>query len=135
MAKRRKPPKARKVSSKSARRKKKAPLKAHRKPKARPVKPKRKPAPARPKPKKMPAAAKGPSVAALQRRIVGLEEQLLAREHDRAEAARWRDSHSQLQEQVKAKDSALAFKEKEILDLRRQIEELKLEAKQKGASA
>ena len=155
-----KPSKGRGVSAKSAKRKRPAASKVGRKPKAAvvkprrkpappkrkpaPVKPRRKPVPPRPKPKpapvvvkpkRMPAATEGPSVAALQRRIQGLEEQLKAREHDRIELERWRQHHSQLQEQVKAKDSALAFKEKELLDLRRQVEELKAELKRKVPSA
>ncbi len=130
-----KPSKGREVSSKSAKRKGAAVSKAGRKPKAAVVKPKRKPAQIVVKPRRMPAVTKGPSVAALRRRIQGLEEQLKALPHDRVELERWRQHHSQLQEQVKAKDSALAFKEKELLDLRRQVEELKAEAKKKGASA
>ncbi len=107
------------------------------KPKLKPVpaKPKRKPVPVVMKPKPMLVPTKGPSPAALQRRIQGLEGQLKAREHDRVELAQWRQYHSQLQEQVKAKDSALAFKEKELLDLRRQVEELKAELKKKGTPA
>ena len=151
MAKRMKPSKGRGISSKVAKRKKAAAQKAARKPKAAAVKPKGKPAPAtrkpaaarprpkpapvRVKPKPKPAPTKGPSVATLQRRIQGLEGQRQAWEHDRAELARWRDHHTQLQEQVKAKDSALAFKEKAILDLRRQVEELKAEIKRKETSA
>jgi len=74
-------------------------------------------------------------VAALQRRVRSLEEQLRAREHLQAELERWREYHRQLQEQVKAKDSALAFKEKELSDLRRQLEVLTSSLEQKGASA
>ncbi len=151
MAKRMKPSKGRGVSSKVAKRKRGAAPKAARKAKAAAVKPKGKPAPARRKPaaarpkpkrapvrvkpKRKPGPTKGPSVATLQRRIQGLEGQRQAWEHDRAEHARRRDHHSQLQEQVKAKDSALAFKEKAILDLRRQVEELKAETKRKETSA
>ena len=158
MKKRVKPSKGRGDSSKSAKRKGPAASKAGRKPKAavvkpkrkpvpgkrKPAPPKRKPAPARPKPKpapvvmkpkRMPAVTKGPSVTALQQRVQGLEEQLKAREHDRVELERWRQHHSQLQEQAKAKDSALAFKERELLDLRRQVEELKAELKRKETSA
>ena len=151
MAKRMKQSKGRGVSSKVAKRKKAAAPKAARKAKAAAVKPKQKPAPAkrkpaaakpkpkpapvRVKPKRKPAPAKGPSVATLQRRIQGLEGQRQAWEHDRAELARCRDHHTQLQEQVKAKDSALAFKEKAILDLRRQVEEVKAEIKKKETSA
>jgi len=151
MAQRMKPSKGRGVSSKVSKRKKAVAPKAARKPKAAAAKPKRKPAPARRKPavarpkpkrapvrvkpKRKPAPTQGPSVATLQRRIQGLEGQRQAWEHDRAELARWRDHHTQLQEQVKAKDSALAFKEKAILDLRRQVEELKAETKRKETSA
>jgi hypothetical protein len=78
------------------------------------------------------AAAKGPSVTTLQRRIQTLEGQLRARAQDGIEVARWKQYHSQLQEQVKAKDSMLAFKDKELLELRRQCEELKAQAKKKG---
>ena len=151
MAQRMKRSKGRGGSSQVSKRKKAVAPKAARKPKAAAVKPKGKPAPARrkpavarPKPKRAPVRVKpkgkpaptqGPSVATLQRRIQGLEGQRQAWEHDRAELARWRDHHTQLQEQVKAKDSALAFKEKAILDLRRQVEELKAETKKKGTSA
>jgi hypothetical protein len=114
---------------------KRRPALAKPKPRAAPARPKPKPAPAVMKPRRTPAPTKGPAPAALERRIQGLEEQLKAREHDRVELARWRQYHSQLQEQVKAKDSVLAFKEKELLDLRRQVEELKAELKKKGISA
>ncbi len=79
----------------------------------------------------MAAAAKGPSVTTLQRRIQALEEQLRARAQDGVEVARWKQYHSQLQEQVKAKDSMLAFKDKELLELRRQREELNAQLKKK----
>ena len=118
------------VSSKSAKGKRPA-VKAVRRPKAKSVKPKRKATPAKPKPKAAAAVAKGPSVTTLQRRILALEEQLRARAQDGVEVARWKQYHSQLQDQVKAKDSMLAFKEKELLDLRRQCEELKAQAKKK----
>ncbi len=114
---------------------KRKPALAKPKPKPAPAKPKRKPVPVVMKPEPMLASTKGPSPAALQRHIQGLEEQLKSREHDRVELAQWRQYHSQLQEQVKAKDSALAFKEKELLDLRRQVEEFKAELKKKGTSA
>ena len=122
--------KKRAVSSKSAKGKRPA-AKVVRRPKAKSVKPKRKAIPAKPKPKAVAAAAKGPSVIALQRRIQTLEGQLRARAQDGVEVARWKQYHSQLQEQVKAKDSMLAFKDKELLDLRRQCEELKAQAKKK----
>lgn len=123
--------KGRAVSSRSAKGKRPAAAKAVRRPKAKSVKPKRKATPAKPKPKAVPAAAKGFSVTTLQRRIQALEEQLLARAQDGVEVARWKQYHSQLQDQVKAKDSMLAFKEKELLDLRRQCEELMTQAKKK----
>jgi hypothetical protein len=123
--------KKRAVSSKSAKGKRPA-AKAVRRPKAKAVKPKRKVTPAKPKPKAVAAAAKGPSVTTLQRRIQTLEGQLRARAQDGIEVARWKQYHSQLQEQVKAKDSMLAFKDKELLELRRQCEELKAQAKKKG---
>lgn len=126
--------KKRAVSSRSAKGKRPA-AKAVRRPKAAAVKAKRKATPAKPKPKAVAAAAKGPSVTTLQRRIQALEEQLRARAQDGVELARWKQYHSQLQEQVKAKDSVLAFKEKELLELRRQVEELKAELKKKGTSA
>ena len=119
------------VSSKSAKGKRPAAAKAARRPKAKSVKPKRKATPAKPKPKAVAAAAKGPSVTTLQRRIQALEEQLRAGAQDGVEVARWKQYHSQLQEQVKAKDSMLAFKDKELLDLRRQCEELMTQAKKK----
>ena len=122
--------KGRAVSSRAAKGKRPA-VKAVRRPKAKSVKPKRKATPAKPKPKAAAAVAKGPSVTTLQRRILALEEQLRARAQDRVEVARWKQYHSQLQDQVKAKDSMLAFKEKELLDLRRQCEELKAQAKKK----
>jgi len=123
--------KGRSVSSKSAKGKRPAAAKAVRRPKAAAVKAKRKATPAKPKPKAAAAVAKGPSVTTLQRRIQTLEEQLRARAQDGIEVARWKQYHSQLQDQVKAKDSMLAFKEKELLDLRRQCEELKAQAKKK----
>ena len=122
--------KKRAVSSKSAKGKRPA-AKVVRRPKAKSVKPKRKAIPAKPKRKAVAAAAKGPSVTALQRRIQTLEGQLRARAQDGVEVARWKQYHSQLQEQVKAKDSMLAFKDKELLELRRQCEELKAQAKKK----
>ncbi|MBI4381562.1 MAG: hypothetical protein HY574_10305 [candidate division NC10 bacterium] len=131
--------KGRAVSSRSAKGKRPAAAKAVRRPKAKsakpkrkvtPAKPKRKATPARPKPKAVAAAAKGPS-ATVQRRIEALEEQLRARAQDGVEVVRWKQYHSQLQEQVKAKDSMLAFKDKELLDLRRQCEELMTQAKKK----
>ena len=131
--------KKRAVSSKSAKGKRPA-AKVVRRPKAKSVKPKRKATPAKPKrkatpaklkPKAVAAAAKGPSVTTLQRRIQTLEGQLQARAQDAIEVARWKQYHSQLQEQVKAKDSMLAFKDKELLELRRQCEELKAQAKKK----
>jgi hypothetical protein len=146
--------KGRAVSSRAAKGKRPA-VKAVRRPKAKSVKPKRKatpakpkrravggrsislrmpPAkatPAKPKPKAAAAVAKGPTVTTLQGRILALEEQLRARAQDGVEVARWKQYHSQLQDQVKAKDSMLAFKEKELLDLRRQCEELKAQAKKK----
>jgi len=122
--------KKRAVPSKSAKGKRPA-AKAVRRPKAKAVKPKRKVTPAKPKPKAVAAAAKGPSVTTLQRRIQTLEGQLQARAQDAIEVARWKQYHSQLQEQVKAKDSMLAFKDKELLELRRQCEELKAQAKKK----
>ena len=122
--------KKRAVSSRSAKGKRPA-AKAVRRPKAKAVKPKRKVTPAKPKPKAVAAAAKGPSVTTLQRRIQTLEGQLLARAQDAIEVARWKQYHSQLQEQVKAKDSMLAFKDKELLELRRQHEELNAQAKKK----
>jgi small-conductance mechanosensitive channel len=87
--------------------------------------------PAKPKPRAAAAVAKGPSVTTLQRRILALEEQLRARAQDGVEVARWKQYHSQLQEQVKAKDSMLAFKDKELLELRRQREELNAQLKKK----
>ncbi|MBI2902635.1 MAG: hypothetical protein HYY12_03470 [Candidatus Methylomirabilis oxyfera] len=123
--------KKRAVSSKSAKRKRPVAAKAVRRPKAKSVKPKRKPAPPKPKPRAPAAPAKGPSVTTLQRRIQALEGEVQARAHDRVELARWQQYHSQLLDQVKAKDSMLAFKEKELLDLRRQCEELKAQAKKK----
>jgi len=123
--------KKRAVSSRSAKGKRPAAAKAVRRPKAKSVKPKRKATPAKPKPKAVAAAAKGPSVTTLQRRIQTLEGQLRARAQDGIEVARWKQYHSQLQEQVKAKDSMLAFKDKELLELRRQCEELKAQAKKK----
>lgn len=123
--------KKRAVSSRSAKGKRPA-AKAVRRPKAKAVKPKRKVTPAKPKPKAVAAAAKGLSVTTLQRRIQTLEGQLRARAQDGIEVARWKQYHSQLQEQVKAKDSMLAFKDKELLELRRQCEELKAQAKKKG---
>lgn len=122
--------KGRAVSSRSAKGKRPA-AKAVRRPKAAAVKAKRKPTSPKPKPKAVPAAAKGPAVTTLQRRIQALEEQLRARAQDGVELARWKQYHSHLQDQVKAKDSMLAFKEKELLDLRRQCEELKTQAKKK----
>ena len=146
--------KKRAVSSRSAKGKRPA-AKAVRRPKAKSVRPKRKatpakpkrravggrsislrmpPAkatPAKPKPKAAAAVAKGPSVTTLQRRIQTLEGQLRAQAQDGIEVARWKQHHSQLQDQVKAKDAMLAFKEKELLDLRRQCEELKAQAKKK----
>jgi len=147
--------KGRSISSKSAKGKRPAAAKAVRRPKAKSVKPKRKatpakpkrravggrsislrmpPAkatPAKPKPRAAAAVAKGPSVTTLQRRILALEEQLRARAQDGVEVARWKQYHSQLQEQVKAKDSMLAFKDKELLELRRQREELNAQLKKK----
>jgi small-conductance mechanosensitive channel len=123
--------KRRSVSSKSAKGKRPAAAKAVRRPKAAAVKAKRKATPAKPKPKAVAAAAKGPSVTTLQRRIQALEEQLRARAQDGVEVARWKQYHSQLQEQVKAKDSMLAFKDKELLELRRQREELNAQLKKK----
>jgi len=122
--------KKRAVSSRSAKGKRPA-AKVVRRPKAKSVKPKRKAIPAKPKPKAVAAAAKGPSVTTLQRRIQTLEGQLLARAQDAIEVARWKQYHSQLQEQVKAKDSMLAFKDKELLELRRQREELNAQLKKK----
>ena len=122
--------KKRAVSSRSAKGKRPA-AKAVRRPKAKSVRPKRKATPAKLKPKAVAAAAKGPSVTTLQRRIQTLEEQLRARSQDGIEVARWKQYHSQLQEQVKAKDAMLAFKEKELLYLKRQYEELKAQAKKK----
>jgi hypothetical protein len=122
--------KGRAVSSRAAKGKRPA-VKAVRRPKATSVKPKRKVTPAKPKPKAEAAVTKGPSVTTLQRRILALEEQLRARAQDGVEVARWKQYHSQLQDQVKAKDSMLAFKEKELLELRRQCEELKAQAKKK----
>jgi len=123
--------KGRSVSSKSAKGKRPAAAKAVRRPKAAAVKAKRKATPTKPKPKAVAAAAKGPSVTTLQRRIQALEEQLRARAQDGVEVARWKQYHSQLQEQVKAKDSMLAFKDKELLELRRQREELNAQLKKK----
>jgi small-conductance mechanosensitive channel len=123
--------KGRSVSSKSAKGKRPAAAKAVRRPKAAAVKAKRKATPAKPKPKAVAAPAKGPSVTTLQRRIQALEEQLRARAQDGVEVARWKQYHSQLQEQVKAKDSMLAFKDKELLELRRQREELNAQLKKK----
>jgi len=122
--------KGRAVSSRAAKGKRPA-VKAVRRPKAKSVKPKRKATPAKPKPKAAAAVAKGPSVTTLQRRILALEEQLRARAQDGVEVARWKQYHSQLQDQVKAKDAMLAFKEKELLDLRHQCEALKAQAKKK----
>jgi small-conductance mechanosensitive channel len=123
--------KGRSVSSKSAKGKRAAAAKAVRRPKAKSVKPKRKPASPKPKPRAPAAPTKGPSVTTLQRRIQTLEGQLRAQAQDGIEVARWKQYHSQLQDQVKAKDAMLAFKEKELLDLRRQCEELKAQAKKK----
>ena len=133
MKKRMKRSKGRPVSSRPAKGKRRA-AKAVRRPKAASVKPKRKPVPPKPKakPKAAAAGAKGPSVTSLQRRIQTLEGQLRARAQDGVEVARWKQYHSQLQEQVKAKDAMLAFKEKELLDLRRQCETLKAAATKKG---
>ena len=133
MKKAKKPSKGRGVAAKSAKRKRAATSRAARRPRAVTVKPKRKPVLAKPKPKPVPAAAKGPSAASLQRRIRTLEEQLRARDQDRVELTRWEERHSQLQEQVRAKDSALAFKEKALLDLRRQLEGAMTEKKAPSA--
>lgn len=133
MKKAKKPSKGRRVAAKSAKRKRSAASKTARRPRAVTVKPKRKAVLAKPKPKSAPAAAKGPSVTSLQRRVLTLEEQLRARDQDRTELARWKEGHSQLQEQVRAKDSALAFKEKALLDLRRQLEGAKAEKKAPSA--
>jgi hypothetical protein len=133
MKKRMKRAKRRAVSSRPAKGKRPV-VKAVRRPKAASVKAKRKPAPPKPKAKPKAAAArpKGPSVTSLQRRIQALEGQLRARAQDGIEVARWKQYHSQLQEQVKAKDALLAFKEKELMDLRRQCETLKAAATKKG---
>jgi hypothetical protein len=48
------------------------------------------------------------------------------------ELARWQTLHSQLQEQLRQRDSAISFKEKEILDLRKKVEELAQAQKGKG---
>ena len=129
MKKRKTPSKGRGVAAKSAKRTRAAASRAARRPRAATVTPKRKPVLAKPRPKPVPAGAKGPSVASLQRRVRTLEEQLRARDQDRAELARWKEHHTQLQELVRIKDSALAFKEKALLDLRRQIEGPKTEKK------
>ncbi len=133
MKKGKKPSKGRGVAAKSAKRKRGAASKTARRPRAVTVKPKRKPVPARSKPKPAPAAAMGPSAASLQRRVRTLEELLRARDQDRVELTRWKERHSQLQEQVKVKDSALAFKEKALLDLRRQLEGATTEKKAPSA--
>ena len=125
----RKASKGRRVAAKSATRKRVTASKAVRRPKAARVKPKRKPALAKPKSKRVTVAAKGLSVASLQRRVGTLEEQLRDRDLDRVELARWREHHRQLQEQVRIKDSVLAFKEKELMDIRRQLEAVKTEKK------
>ena len=129
MRKGKKPSKGRGVTAGSAKRKRAVASKAVRRPRAVPVKPKRKPALAKARPTPAPVAAKGPSVASLQGRVRTLEERLRARDQDRAELARWMEHHRQLQEQVRAKDSSLAFKEKELMDLRRQLEAAKTEKK------
>ena len=129
MKKVKKPSKGRGIAAKSATRKRATASKAVRRPRAVTVKPKRRPALPKPKPKRVTVAAKGPSVASLQRRIQTLEEQLRARDQDRAELARWKEHHGQVQEQVRARDSELAFKEKELMDLRRQLEAAKTEKK------
>lgn len=145
MRKVKKPSKGRVVASKAAQRRKPAASQSTRRRKAIAAGPKRQPAsvkakrtPAKPKAKRaplparrrrVPAPPKGPSATVLQRRIQSFEEQLKTRDQDRIELARWRQYHSHLQEQVKAKDSALAFKEKDLLDLRRQVEELKADLK------
>jgi len=87
------------------------------------------------KPKRKSPLTKGPSVVTLQRRIQELDEQLRKREQDRTELTRWQEHCRQIQEQVKAKDSALAFKEKELMGLRQQLEELRAELKGKEAPA
>lgn len=133
MKKVRKPSRGRVVSTRSAKRKRAGASKMARKPKAATRSPKRKPVQAKPRAKRAPAAAKGPSVASLQRRTQTLEGQLRSREQDRVELARWKAYHAQLQEQVKAKDAALSFKEKELMDLRRHLEAAKVEKKPTSA--
>jgi hypothetical protein len=125
--------KGRAVSSRAAKGKRRV-AKTVRRPKAEPAKPKRKPAPpkAKMRPRAGAAGAKGPAVSSLQRRIAALEGRLRASAQDGIELARWKQYHAQLQEQVKAKDAMLAFKEKELLDLRRQCEALKAAATKKA---
>lgn len=76
----------------------------------------RKPAAARsaPRPAAAPAAAGG--------RMKELQTEL----------ARWQTLHSQVQEQLRQRDSSIAFKEKEILDLRKKVEELTQAQKGRG---
>ncbi|MBI3003742.1 MAG: hypothetical protein HYY54_09055 [candidate division NC10 bacterium] len=48
------------------------------------------------------------------------------------ELARWQTLPSQLQEQLRQRDSSISFKEKEILDLRKKVEEMAQAQKGKG---
>lgn len=85
-------------------------------------KPARKPARGAKGPKaaaRKPAAAKGaPRPAAAPAGGAGRVKEL------ETELARWQTLHGQVQEQLRQRDSAIAFKEKEILDLRKKVEEL-----------
>ncbi len=87
---------------------------------ARAAKPKRKPAAkakkkvaAKPKPKRKAPAKKKPTgaPAAETARL-------------REEVARWQQLHSQLQEQIRAKDSTIGMQMQEIMDLKKKLEEL-----------
>lgn len=92
--------------------KKKVAAKGKKKPKARKPAAKRKKPAAKPKRKVAPAKKKPVQVAA------GETARL------REEVRRWQDLHAQLQEQVRAKDSTIAIQMQEIMDLRKNLEQL-----------
>jgi len=79
------------------------------------------------------AAARKPAAATRPSRPAAAPAQAAGRLKElETELARWQTLHGQLQEQLRQRDSAIAFKEKEILDLRKKVEEMTQAQKGKG---
>lgn len=76
--------------------------------------------------RKKPAAKRKKPAAKPKRRVAPAKKQPAAGEAARLkqEVQRWKDLHAQLQEQIRAKDSTIAMQMQEIMELKKNLEQL-----------